>query len=166
MDAQPELAILAKALNDAHLEAVLIGNMAAALHGAPVSTVDVDFMFRKTPGNLRKLKDVARRLGARIMRPYYPLSGLFQLQREQDALQIDFMSHVDGVSSFESLRSRARNVEIGGHSVLVAALEDVIESKRAAGRPKDRAVLAILKVTLDEKKQAERSEKRRPRPGK
>jgi hypothetical protein len=42
MDAQPELALIAKALNENSLEAILIGNMAAALHGAPVSTIDID----------------------------------------------------------------------------------------------------------------------------
>src|SRR5579863_1885724 len=51
MDAQPELALLAKALNEYGLEAILIGNMAAALHGAPVSTIDIDLLFRKTPRN-------------------------------------------------------------------------------------------------------------------
>lgn len=166
MDAQPELALLAKVLNEEHLEAVVIGNMAAALHGAPVTTLDVDFLFRKTPGNLKKLKAVANRLGARIMRPYYPLSDLFQLQRDQDALQVDFMGHIDGIKSYESLRSRAKHVEIGGHSLLVADLRDIIASKRAAGRPKDKAVLDILKVTLDEEERASPRPQRRPQTGK
>ena len=59
MDAQPELAFPARALNENGLEAILIGNMAAALHGAPVSTIDIDLFFRKTPGNMQKLKLVA-----------------------------------------------------------------------------------------------------------
>jgi hypothetical protein len=32
--------------------------MAAALHGAPVSTIDIDLFFRKTPRNMQKLKRV------------------------------------------------------------------------------------------------------------
>ena len=75
MDAQPELALLAKALNENRLEAILIGNMAAALHGAPVSTIDIDLYFRKTPANMRKLKQVASALEAVILRPYYPVSA-------------------------------------------------------------------------------------------
>ena len=36
-------------------EAVMVGNAAAALHGAPVTTLDMDFMFRKTPVNLNSI---------------------------------------------------------------------------------------------------------------
>ncbi|MDX2150317.1 MAG: nucleotidyltransferase [Bryobacteraceae bacterium] len=160
MDAQPVLAVLARALEEARLEAILIGNMAAALHGAPVSTVDVDFFFRKTRGNLKKLKEVAGTLRASILRPYYPASGLFRLQRDEDALQVDFMSAIDGVGSFERVRSRAKRLAMGGHELLVADLEDIIASKKAAGRSKDKAVLDILRVTLDETKRAQQSRTR------
>ena len=160
MDAQPELALLARVLNEHRLEAVLIGNMAAALHGAPVTTVDVDFFFRKTPGNLKKLKAVAGSIGAVILRPYYPASDLFRLQRERDGLQLDFMGWIDGVKSYESVRGRASTFEIGGYPLLVCALEDVIRSKRAAGREKDSAVLDILERTAHEKENGGEKNKR------
>lgn len=48
MDAFPLLALIAESLERHRLEAVLIGNSAAALQGAPVTTVDFDFLFRKT----------------------------------------------------------------------------------------------------------------------
>ena len=76
MDARPTLFTLARVLHEHGLEAVLIGNAAAALQGAPVTTVDFDFLFRKTPYNLRKLKAVAKSLGATLLRPYYPASDL------------------------------------------------------------------------------------------
>jgi hypothetical protein len=53
MDATPLLVRVLTALRDRTLEAVLIGNAAAALHGAPVTTLDFDFLFRDTPVNLR-----------------------------------------------------------------------------------------------------------------
>jgi hypothetical protein len=59
MDAGPLLAEIARRLHEASLEAVLIGSAAAALQGAPVTTVDFDFLFRPTPRNLAKLKQVA-----------------------------------------------------------------------------------------------------------
>src|SRR5580765_5696846 len=131
MDARPALFRIARMLEEHGLEAVLIGNAAAALQGAPVTTVDFDFMFRKTPANLRKLKAVAKALDAVILRPYYPASDLFRIARDADGLQIDFMATVDGVRSLASLRSRAETVEFDNSRLLVATLSDVIRSKKA-----------------------------------
>ena len=63
MNAEPLLNRIEKVFAEHRLEAVMVGNAAAALHGAPVTTMDIDFMFRKTPANLKKLKAVARTLG-------------------------------------------------------------------------------------------------------
>ena len=150
MDAAPVLGRIVKALHDCGLEAILIGNAAAALQGAPVTTLDFDFMFRKTPTNLRKLKTLAQSLDAVVFKPFYPASDLYRLLQEDTGVQVDFMPRLHGVKSFESLRSRATQVSFDGFSVWVAGLEDIIRSKRAAGRPKDEAVLPILETTRDE----------------
>ena len=132
------------------MDAVLIGNAAAALRGAPVTTIDFDFFFRKTSRNLAKLKTIARALHATILRPYYPASDLYRVVRDDDGLQVDFMATIHGVRSFEGLRERASRVDIGGATILVASLADIIRSKRAARRPRDLAVLEILERTLAE----------------
>jgi len=141
MDAAPILARIAAALEKHGLEAVLIGNAAAALQGAPVTTVDFDFFFRKTPANLKKLKRVAAELGAIALHPYYPASGLIRLMRDDDGLQLDFMDLIDGVPSFEGLRRRSLRIRMGTASLRVAPLADIIKSKRAAGRPRDLSLL-------------------------
>lgn len=150
MNAEPLLAEIARALERLRLDAVLIGNAAAALQGAPVTTIDFDFMFRHTPGNLRKLKALADALGATVLRPYYPVSDLFRVSRDEDGLQLDFMATIHGIRSFPSLRSRAAVIEIGGAPLRVASLADIIRSKKAAGRPRDRAVLDLLERTHEE----------------
>jgi predicted nucleotidyltransferase len=152
MNGAPLLEKIAKALAQCRLEAVLIGNAAAALHGAPVTTVDVDFMFRKTPANLRKLKKFGALMKCMVFQPYYGSSGLYPAVNEDDGIQVDFMSVVHGVRRYSSLKSRATPVTFGGSELLVASLGDVIASKRAAGRPRDRAVLEILERTLREAK--------------
>lgn len=151
MDARPILVTLARVFHEHGLEVIMIGNSAAALQGAPVTTIDVDFLFRKTLANLRKLKKIAASLGGVLLRPYYPASDLYRLMRDDDSLQLDFMGSIHGVRSFESLRSRAKRVEFDGYDLLVAGLADIIKSKRAAGRAKDRAVLELLEKTLNEK---------------
>jgi hypothetical protein len=120
------------ALNRARLEAVMIGNAAAALHGAPVTTMDVDFLFRATPSNLRKLKAVSRDLHAVIMRPYYPVSKLYRLTNDDRGLQLDFMPTIHGIRSYEGVRDRASTIQIAGQSGLIACLQDIIRSKKAA----------------------------------
>jgi predicted nucleotidyltransferase len=151
MTAEPLLELAARLLAKHRLDAVLIGNAAAALQGSPVTTVDLDFMFRKSSGNLVKLRRIADDLDAVVMRPFYPASDLYRVVRDSDGLQLDFMAKIDGIRSFESLRSRATEARFGRYSIRVAALEDIIRSKRAANRAQDRAVLPVLRRTLREK---------------
>lgn len=159
MNAEPYLATIASALQEVRLDAVLVGNAAAALQGAPVTTLDFDFMFRKTPGNLKKLKQLARALKAVILKPYYPVSDLYRMTVEDSGLQLDFLSVLQGVPSFESLRSRATPVAFGAGKLWVASLEDIIKSKRSLGRPKDLAVLATLEEAAREQAKAKKPKK-------
>ena len=164
MDAAPVLAEVGRLLQKINLEAVLIGNAAAALQGAPVTTVDLDFCFRKTPANLRKLKALASALDAMVLRPYYPASDMYRVVRETDGLQLDFMATIHGIRSFEGLRSRAHTVEIDGVPIQVASLSDIIKSKRAARRPRDLAVLEVLEKSREEAdRAAQEPRRRRPR---
>ena len=144
MDARPLLVEVARALRLAKLEAVLIGNAAAALRGVPLTTLDLDFLFRKTRGSITKLQRVADLLSATVMRPFYPVSDLYRVVRDEDGLQLDFMARIHGPRSYEGLRDRAGIITIDGESLRVAALLDIIKSKRAAGRPRDLAVIPIL----------------------
>src|SRR3954447_19267994 len=110
MDAKPILVAVARALREQGLEAILIGNAAAALQGAPVTTVDFDFMVRKAPTTIRKLERIADALDAVLFTPHYPASNLYRLTRDDDQLQLDFMTQIHGVRSFNGLRSRAQQV--------------------------------------------------------
>jgi hypothetical protein len=150
-DAGPILKEIAASLEECGLEAILVGNAAAALQGAPVTTLDFDFMFRATPGNIKKMKKLAGMLEGVLLVPYYPASKMYRLVNDDRGLQLDFMPVLHGIKSFEGLKSRSVRVSLGGRSLLVADLEDVIRSKRALGRSKDLAVLEILEKTLNEK---------------
>src|ERR1700674_2822896 len=152
MDARPVLFRIARLLAEHGLEAVLIGNAAAALQGAPVTTVDFDFMFQKTPANLRKLKALAAALDAVILRPYYPASDLFRVVRDEDGLQIDFMGSIHGVRSLASLRSRARVVPFEGAQLLVADLADVTKRKPVSGVPTIVAIPPIQRKSSTKKR--------------
>ena len=162
MDAAPFLAEIGRQLDRVRLEAVLIGNAAAALQGAPVTTVDFDFLFRRTPRNLQKLKQLATALHATVLRPYYPVSDLYRIVRDDDGLQLDFMGTIHGLRSFAGVRARADVVTVSDVPILVASLADIIKSKRAARRPRDLAVLPILEKTLEETAKSPSATRRRP----
>ena len=163
MDARPYLVEIGQGLADVRLEAVLIGNAAAALQGAPVTTVDFDFLFRKTSRNLQKLKALARAMDATVLRPYYPVSDLYRVVRD-DGLQIDFMGAIHGVRSFAGVRDRAQTIDVDGVPLRVAALSDIIRSKKAAKRPRDLAVIDMLEKALEETSRRQpKADRPRPR---
>jgi len=103
MNGRPLLVQLAQVLRKHGLEVILIGNAAAALNGAPVTTVDFDFWFRKTSENLNKLPAVAKGLRATIWKPNYPASDFRRLASDEDLRQLDFMTEFAGVKSFAAL---------------------------------------------------------------
>ena len=79
--------------------------------------------------------------------PYYPASDLYRLVDKKTALQMNFMGWMQGVKSYESLRSRAVEMKFGATIIRVADLKDIIRSKRAPGRP--RASLEALRKESD-----------------
>ena len=141
MNAEPLLNSVVAALAAVRLAAILIGNAAAAIQGAPVTTVDFDFMFRATPVNLGKLKKLAVRMDAVILRPYYPMSALYRVMNDDRGLQVDFMPTIHGVKSFNRLRSRAGKIKMGGHSLWIADLQ--LEDLSARARPRVSASSAL-----------------------
>ncbi len=139
---------LLRALGSSGLEAIIVGSVAAALQGAPITTQDVDLLIRDTPRNREKLNKLCERLGeVKLVQPS-PVSRT--LSTVGTAVQVDIL--FDELPStrarFESLRSRSLKVPIGQQVAVVASLEDVIASKAAADRDKDRAQLPVLKNTL------------------
>jgi hypothetical protein len=121
-----------------------------------VTKADIDFPFRETPSNLKKLKALARSLDAYILRSYYPFSGLYRIARDEDGLQLDFMT-IDGIRSFEGLRRRARTVRLDDTELAAPALSDTTNSRRVAG-PSSKRPLAKNRVSRKVKLEALKKE--------
>jgi len=96
--ARPILFRLARILHEHGLEAILVGNAAAALRGATVTTIGFDFHFRKTPRNIAKLKAVTKSLDAVLWKAVYPRSGMYRLTRDRDLLQVNFTPYRQPIS--------------------------------------------------------------------
>jgi hypothetical protein len=141
------LAALWRALGEARLEAILVGSAGAAIQGAPVTTQDFDILIRDTPVNRTKLDDVASRIGAARPRKISPLASVETLVGAEIPVDVLYDELV-GALKFEAVRSRAVRIPLGDVTILSASLADIIASKRAANRPKDRAQLPVLESTL------------------
>lgn len=142
---------LLAALQEAGLEAVVVGATGAYLQGAPVMTGDVDLLVRDTPKNRAKIDRVGESLGAGRAQEMSALSAVVRLVGAR--VPVDFLfDQMGGELSFAAVRSRSVQINLGPHTATVACLEDIIASKEAVGRPKDLAALPILRDTLRVKK--------------
>jgi hypothetical protein len=139
---------------------VVIGGLAAALHGSPVMTTDADICPARDRENLERLASALNELRARIRAPGVPGGLAFAcdatfLSRIEVALNmttrygdLDVSIVPSGTGGFDDLRQQAVTIALMGHPVIVASLEDVIRSKEAANRPKDQAALPTLRLLL------------------
>lgn len=143
-------------LNAHGVDYVVIGAFAALASGAPIPpTLDIDFTPSSRPENLQRIADALGELGARLRVAGTPDGVSFdpapQLIIQMAMLNLtcrygdfDLAFHPSGTGGFEELTMRATSVLIGDTQARVAALADVIRSKRAASRPKDLRVLPTL----------------------
>jgi len=139
---------------------VVIGGLAATLHGSPLMTTDADICPAREEDNLQRLARALVELRARIRTAGVPEGLAFAcdaafLSRIEVALNLttrfgdlDLSILPSGTSGFEDLRQHAVMMSLMGRPVAVASLADVIRSKEAANRPKDQIALPALRLLL------------------
>ena len=140
---------------------VLIGGLAATLYGSPYLTTDVDITPSSDADNLERLAAALVDLDARLRvanepdgvlfdRSAQALSGaiLWNLMTRHGALDLTLVP--SGTTGYDDLRRDAVEINIREIRVVVAALADIIRSKEAADREKDRLTLPTLRRILEE----------------
>jgi hypothetical protein len=143
------------------VEHVLVGGLAGALHGSPAATNDADVCPRRTADNLARLADALVELDVRVRTDDEPdgldldrsaefLGTVELLNTATNAGDLDIAFTPTATGGDDDLAARAVRFDIDGVEVLVASLDDVIHSKRAASRPKDLATLPVLEALRDE----------------
>ena len=143
------------------VEYVLIGGLAGALHGSPATTNDADICPRRSPDNLARLADALVDLDARVRTDTEPAGLTFDRSAEflevvellnttTNAGDLDIAVTPIATGGYDDLAERAVRFDVDGVEVLVASLDDIIHSKRTAGRAKDLATLPVLEALRDE----------------
>lgn len=149
-----DLAGLIAVLSDHEVEFIVVGGTAAVLLGAPLTTLDVDVVYRQTHENAEKLLRALTFLGAEA-RPKIPdrklVPTLSTLETAQGPIllttpqgPLDLLPRLDPLGNYDALQGHCSAMNIAGKSVLVVDVEALILSKQHANRPKDRLALPIL----------------------
>jgi len=133
---------------------------AGILHGAPVATVDVDVVHRRSPENVARLLRVLAGLDAvyrhdpRRLRPDEShLVGPGHQLLTTTLGDLDCLGTIDQDRGYEQLLGLSVEMRLaGGLTMRVLSLPALIEAKTRSGRPKDLAALPVLRATLDETK--------------
>jgi len=151
---------LVEALVAAEVEFIVVGGLAAAAHGSPRVTQDIDVVYSRTPANLDRL--------VRALAPSSPylrgappgLPFAWSIETIRRGLNftlstsigdIDLLGEITGGGGYEALLPHTIQVDLFGRPCRCLDLPTLIRVKRAAGRPKDLETIAELEALEDER---------------
>jgi hypothetical protein len=142
-----DLIELLKEFDAAKVRYLVIGGHALGYHAVPRFTKDVDFWIGSNPEDLIRIETALRAFAApeTTIEAIRTLSGLDVAWMGNPPLRFDFMKEVPG-GQFESSYSKRVTSRWQGVPVTIVALSDLIEIKRASGRPQDLVDVATLEA--------------------
>ena len=138
---------------------VLIGGLAARLHGSPTVTVDVDICPARDTDNLERLAGALRAMDAQLRSvnetvPFTldaeTLERTTNLTLMTSRGALDLLGEPAGTAGYRELAANAITLDVEGLPLKVASLDDLMRMKEASGRPKDRIELEVLGALRDE----------------
>lgn len=156
----PDLLGFVRVLSAANVDYIIVGGVAAGLHGALRTTLDLDVVYSRHPDNVVRLVSA--------LAPYEPYlrgapAGL-PFRFDEDTVRrglnftlttrlgdLDLLGEITGGGTFDDLAAAVELVEIEGFQCRLVSLPVLIALKRAAGRGKDREALAELEALLEER---------------
>jgi hypothetical protein len=135
---QDDLKDLFRLLNEKNVEYVIVGGYAVAFHGFVRATKDIDILFRNSSENIKRL--IAALIGFGISETIMEMN-LFSKQGQiirigSPPLMIELINAIGGVS-FEEIWTNKISGHYGEVHVFFLSREDLLRSKKAAGRPQD-----------------------------
>ncbi len=123
---------------------VVIGGIAAIVHGVPRTTFDVDLLIEASEPNAARLLKALEAAGidsAALTTPQQLLAH--EITIFKDVVRIDVQTSTPGLSFADAWHRRVER-EVSGVPYWILSKPDLIAAKRAAGRPKDLEDVRVL----------------------
>jgi hypothetical protein len=132
---------------------VVIGGIAAILHGVPRATFDLDILIEATSDNAQHLLAALLEagLGTAALTSAEDILA-HEITVFKDRVRVDVQTSTPGLR-FVDAWSRRKTVSYGGQEFFILSKEDLIRSKRAAGRPLDMEDVGLLEMPADDAEQ-------------
>ncbi|MEE9229086.1 MAG: hypothetical protein V3U86_00095 [Acidobacteriota bacterium] len=139
---------------------IIVGGVCGVLHGAPVSTFDLDLVHSRDAGNvdriLKALDELEARYRIHAEQFLKPVRSHLESPGHQllvtRAGPLDLLGAIGKGRDYEDLVQHSEWMKVGSSRIRVLGLETLIQIKEELGGEKDRAILPILRRTLDEKR--------------
>ena len=152
--ARADLEALIEALLGAKVDFIVVGGVAAVLHGAPITTQDLDIVHSRAADNVLRLATLLDHLDARIrgrdLRPTADLlTGQGQMNLSTALGPLDPLCVLHDGRGYDELLPHTELVTDGSVEIRVLDLETLIAVKTAAGRARDKLILPILLALRD-----------------
>ena len=150
---------LIEVLVDGNVDFVLVGGVAATVHGSARLTQDVDVVYSRDPANLSRLSAALKAhspypRGAPPNLPFLfdeeTLRRGLNFTLTTDLGDLDLLGEITGGGGYEELAPHLISTQIYGFECKCLDLPVLIHVKRAAGRPKDLEAIAELEAILEE----------------
>jgi hypothetical protein len=163
-----KLRALVEVLDRHAVDFVVIGGVAGIIHGSAHPTYDFDILYARDDKNLGRMAAALQKLNVTLANA--PADLPFQVDArtlaagsnftfESDLGRFDILGFAEGMRDYDAVRSASTMEELWGFPVRTASIDDLIRMKRAAGRPKDKAMVEELIALVEDQRRAAKGEK-------
>ncbi len=146
---------LLKILTRERIEFVVIGGLAANIHGVTIPTYDVDICYNRADENLQRLSLLLKRIHATLRGappglPFQPdavtLKAGLNFTFSTDLGDLDILGEVGGIGFYADVKKCAQEVAMLGAKVFVLDISAIVKAKKFAGRRKDEEMILQLEA--------------------
>lgn len=152
----PEFSSMLNVLVEHEVEFIIVGGISAVLHGAPISTFDLDVLYRPSPENaarsvaaLEEMQAVYRGRMGQVLKPQasWLLGGGHHLFRTALG-DLDFLSFVGEQHKYDDLLPLSEQHVVASLCVQMLSLEAIVKIAHETGRDKDRLRIPIYEAMI------------------